>query len=163
VPAKNPVADFSAYPAEREITLTRVFDAPRALVFNAWTDPALLKAWWGPKHFTNPVCEVDARVGGAWHIVMRAPDGTEFPCGGVYREFVPPERLVFTNNSVDKQGRPMIDGLTTVTFAEQGSKTKLTLQTRGVARVDYAAAFLVGMEMGWTQSLDRLAQQLPQS
>jgi uncharacterized protein YndB with AHSA1/START domain len=142
--------------AERELVLTRVFDAPRALVFKMWTDPKHLAEWWGPKGFTNPVCEVDLKPGGAFRIVMRAPDGAEYPMKGVFREIVPPSRLVFTNIAVDKDGHPIIDGLTTVTFAEEGGKTKLTLQTRGVAVVDYAAAYLQGMEAGWTQSLEKL-------
>jgi len=145
---------------ERKVVITRVFDAPRALVFKAWTDPQHLARWWGPKGFTNPVCEVDPRVGGAWRIVMRAADGTEYPCGGVYREFVEPERLVFTNNSADKEGNPILDGLTTVLFAEESGKTKLTLQARGTAMVAYAAAYLAGMEIGWTQSLERLAAEV---
>src|SRR5277367_3006473 len=103
---------------EREITITRIYDAPRDLVFSAWIEPHRLAAWWGPKGFTNPVCEVDARVGGAWRIVMRAPNGMEHPCGGVYREIVKPERLVFTNIAVDNDGNSIIDGLTTVIFEE---------------------------------------------
>jgi len=146
--------------AEREVVITRIFDAPRALVFKAWTDPKHLKRWWGPKMFTNPVCEVDARVGGAWRIVMRGPDGVDYPCGGVYREIVEPERLVFTNIATDNDGNPILDGLTTVTFEEQGGKTKLTLTTRAVALVEYAAAYLQGMEAGWTQSLESLAEEL---
>lgn len=146
--------------AEREVVITRVYDAPRALVFKAWIDPKHLKRWWGPKVFTNPVCEVDARVGGAWRIVMRAPDGVDYPCGGVYREIVEPERLVFTNIATDNDGNPILDGLTTVTFEEQGGKTKLTLTTRAVALVEYAAAYLQGMEAGWTQSLESLAEEL---
>jgi uncharacterized protein YndB with AHSA1/START domain len=142
--------------AERELVLTRVFDAPRALVFKMWTDPKHLAEWWGPKGFTNPVCEVDLKPDGALRIVMRAPDGGEYPMKGVFREIVPPSRLVFTNIAVDKDGYSIIDGLTTVTFAEEGGKTKLTLQTRGVAVVDYAAAYLQGMEAGWTQSLEKL-------
>jgi uncharacterized protein YndB with AHSA1/START domain len=142
--------------ASKEIVLTRTFDAPRELVWKAWTDPEQLAHWWGPKGFTNPVCEADARVGGAWHIVMRSPAGDDYPCGGVYREIVAPERLVFTNIALDKDGNPIIDGLTTVIFAEQNGKTKLTLQTRGTALVDYAVAYLAGMEAGWSQSLDRL-------
>ena len=74
--------------AEREITITRIFDAPRALVFKAWTDAAQLAQWWGPKGFTNPVCEIDARVGGAIRIHMRAPDGAIYPMGGEIREIV---------------------------------------------------------------------------
>ena len=72
------------------------------------------------------------------------------------REILPPERLVFTNNAVDKDGNHIIEGLTTVTFTEHGGKTKLTLETRGTAVVAYAARFLEGMEMGWTQTIDRL-------
>jgi uncharacterized protein YndB with AHSA1/START domain len=142
--------------AEREITITRVFDAPRAVVFEAWIDPAQLREWWGPKGFTNPVCEFDPRVGGAIRIHMRAPDGNVHPMKGEVREIVPPERLVFTNIAVDTAGNPIINGLTTVTFAEEGRKTRLTLHTRGTAVVDYAAAYLQGMEMGWTMSIDKL-------
>jgi uncharacterized protein YndB with AHSA1/START domain len=151
---------MSANDTEREVVITRVFDAPRELVFKAWTDPLHLARWWGPKGITNPVCEVDLRIGGAWRIVMRAPDGTEYPGGGVYREIAEPERLVFTNIAMDKEGNPVIDGLTTVTFAEQGGKTKLTLRTRAIAVVGYAAAYLAGMEAGWTQSLERLVEEL---
>ena len=152
--------DNASGAAERELVLTRVFDAPRGLVFQAWTDAKQLARWWGPKGFTNPVCEVDARPGGALRIVMRGPDGAEYPMTGVFREIAPPERLVFTNVAVDREGKPILDGLTTVAFAEEGGKTKLTLRTRAVALVPYAAAFLEGMEAGWTQSLERLAELL---
>jgi uncharacterized protein YndB with AHSA1/START domain len=106
------------------------------------------------------VCEIDFRVGGKWHIVMRGPNGMDYPCGGVYREIVPPERLVFTNIALDDKGNSIIDGLTVVTFEDQNGKTKLTLNTRGIAMVDYAAQYLQGMEAGWTQSLERLAELL---
>jgi uncharacterized protein YndB with AHSA1/START domain len=91
--------------AKREVVITRVFDAPRGLVFKAWTDPKHMAQWWGPRGFTNPICELDARVGGAWRIVMRSPAGIEYPCGGVYREIVEPERLVFTNIATDNDGK----------------------------------------------------------
>ncbi len=142
--------------AERELTITRIFNAPREIVFKAWTDPKELAKWWGPKTFTNPVCEVDLKLGGTLRIVMRAPDGGEYPMQGIFREIVPPSRLVFTNIALDKDGHHIIEGLTSVTFADDGGKTKLTLQTRGVAVVDYAAAYLQGMEAGWTQSLEKL-------
>ncbi len=146
----------AAPPAKRELTITRIFDAPRSLVFKMWTDPKHVAQWWGPKGFSNPVCELDARPGGALRIVMRAPDGVDYPMTGVFREIVEPERLVFTNVAVDKEGNPLLEGLTTVTFAEHGGKTKLTLQTRAVALVAHAVRMLEGMEAGWTQSLDRL-------
>ncbi|HLL26843.1 MAG TPA: SRPBCC domain-containing protein [Xanthobacteraceae bacterium] len=142
--------------AEREITITRVFNAPRERVFKAWTDPKELAQWWGPKGFTNPVCEVDAKPGGALRIVMRAPDGGEYPMKGVFQEVVPPARLVFTNIALDGEGNHIIEGITTVIFEDQGGKTKLTLHTGGVATVDYAAAYLNGTEAGWTQSIDKL-------
>jgi uncharacterized protein YndB with AHSA1/START domain len=109
--------------AEREITITRTFNAPRALVFKAWTDGKALAQWWGPKGFTNPVCEIDARVGGAIRIHMRSPDGSVYPMKGEFREIVAPERLVFTNIAIDAAGNPIIEGLTTVTFAEREGKT----------------------------------------
>ncbi len=141
---------------ERELTITRILDAPRALVFKAWTEAEHLAQWWGPKGFTNPVCEIDLRPGGALRIVMRAPDGAEYPMKGIFREIVPPERLVFTNIAVDAAGNSLLEGLTTVTFAEHGAKTKLTLQTRAVALVAQAERMVGGMEAGWTQSIDRL-------
>lgn len=142
--------------AEREVTITRVFDAPPAVVFKAWTDAKELAQWWGPKDFTNPVCEFDARIGGAIRIHMRAPDGSIYPMKGEVREIVPPTRLAFTNIAVDEAGRHIIEGFTTVTFADEGGKTKMTLHTRGAAVAEIAVAYLQGMEMGWTMSIDKL-------
>jgi uncharacterized protein YndB with AHSA1/START domain len=140
----------------RYIVIERIVDAPPALVFQCWTDPAHMARWWAPHGFTNPVCELDVRIGGAWRIVMRAPDGTEYPCHGIYQEIVAARRLVFTNIATDAAGKTILDGLTTVTFAEANGKTKLTVNTGAVALVDYAAAYLEGMKAGWTQSLERL-------
>jgi uncharacterized protein YndB with AHSA1/START domain len=142
--------------AERELTITRVFDAPRALVFRAWTDPVQLAQWWAPKGFTNPVCEFDARVGGALRMHMRGPDGSIYPMKGVIQEIVAPGRLVFTNIAVDVAGNHLLEGLTTVVFAEENGKTKMTLHTRAVAVAEVAIGYLQGMEMGWTQSIDKL-------
>jgi uncharacterized protein YndB with AHSA1/START domain len=100
---------------EREITITRVFAAPRALVFSAWTDARHLAQWWGPKGFTNPVCEFDARVGGAIRIHMRGPDGAVYPMKGEIRELLAPERLVFSHIAIDAAGNHIIEGLTMVT------------------------------------------------
>jgi uncharacterized protein YndB with AHSA1/START domain len=144
----------------RQIVIERIVDAPPALVFQCWTDPKHLAAWWAPHGFTNPVCELDPRIGGTWRIVMRASDGTEYPCHGVYQEIVPSERLVFTNIATDATGKPVLDGLTTVTFAEAGDKTKMTVRTGGIALVDYAVKYLEGMEIGWTESLERLDTQV---
>lgn len=144
---------------EREIVITRVFDAPREIVFKAWTDPERLKRWWGPKHFTNPVCEVDARPGGAIRIHMRGPDGTVYPMTGVYHEIVEPERLIFTASALDAKGDPLFEQLTTVTFEEHSGKTKLTLHASFSNIRLEAARHLAGAEVGWNMSLDRLAEE----
>lgn len=153
-------SDPGATANDRTVVITRVFDAPRTLVFKAWTDAAHLARWWGPKGFTNPVCEVDARPGGALRIVMRAPDGAEHPMTGVFREVVAPERLVFTSLAIDREGKPLLEGLTTVTFAEHGGKTTLTVESRAVGLVSYAARMLDGMQAGWMQSIDRLGEHV---
>ena len=144
--------------ATRELTITRIFDAPRELVFKAWTDPKQLAKWWGPKGFTNPVCEANAKPGGAIWIVMRAPDGTEYPMKGIFREIVEPERLVFVVTPVDLVGTSLIEAITTVTFAEQGAKTRVTVHARAVALVAIGVRMIEGIEAGWSQSLDRLGE-----
>ena len=140
--------------------MTRVFDAPRHLVFRAWTDRSQLERWWGPKGFTNPVCEVDARPGGAIRIDMRAPDGIVYPMTGTFLEIVEPERLVFISSALDSQGEPLFEVLNTVTFADEGAKTKLTLHASVSKAKPEAARHLAGMEVGWSMSLDRLADRL---
>ena len=147
-------------PEEGTLVITRVFDAPRDLVFDAWTDPKHVAQWWGPDGFTNPVCELDARPGGAIRINMRGPDGTVYSMAGAYWEIVEPERLVFTSAALDAEGTPLFEVLTTVTFPERGGKTALTLQARVIRASAEAAPYLKGMEAGWTQSLERLAEYL---
>ena len=146
--------------AKPDLVLTRIFDAPRELVFKAWTDAKHMTQWWGPKDFTNPLCELDVRVGGAIRIHMRAPDGVVYPMTGVFQEIVEPERLVFVSSALDADGKSMFDILNTVLFAEQRGKTTLTLQARVISATALAPQYLKGMEMGWTQSLDRLAEKL---
>jgi uncharacterized protein YndB with AHSA1/START domain len=145
---------------EQELVLTRVFDAPRELVFKAWTDPKRVAQWWRPRGFTNPVCELDVRPGGAIRIHMRGPDGTVYPMTGVYQEVVEPERIVFTSAALDAEGNALFELLTTVTFAEQAGKTKQILRARVIKRTAQAAQYLKGMEAGWTQSLEYLAECL---
>jgi len=141
---------------EQQLTITRILDAPRELVFQAWTDPKLVAQWWGPRGFTAPVCELDARPGGSILIHMRGPDGKVYPMTGVYREILPPERLVFVSSALDETGNPLFDVLTTITLAAHGTKTKQTLEARVIQKTAKAAPYLAGMEIGWTQSLDRL-------
>jgi uncharacterized protein YndB with AHSA1/START domain len=148
--------------AGRELVLTRTFDAPRRLVFEAWTDPRHTVLWWGPKGFTNPVCEMDVRPGGTIRIVMRAPADApaqvrgDHPMTGVFHEIVKPERLVFTSAVDDADGNRVLEVLNTVTFIEHGGKTTLTLRARIVKATAQAAEMLAGMEAGWSQSLERL-------
>lgn len=149
-------------PAEREFVFTRVFDAPRELVFKAWTDPKRVAEWWGPHGFTNPVCELDVRPSGAIRIHMRGPDGAVYPMTGVYEVIVEPERLVFSSAALDEEGNPLFEVLNTVTFAEQGGKTTQTSQARVVRRTARGAPYLEGMEAGWTQSLERLTAYMAQ-
>jgi uncharacterized protein YndB with AHSA1/START domain len=146
--------------AQREVTLTRTFDATRRMVFKLWTEPEHMAQWWGPKGFTNPVCELDARPGGAIRIHMRAPDGTVYPMSGTFREVVEPERLVFSAIAEDLEGNPLLEALTTVTFAEHGGKTTVTVHAKAVGIAPIAPQMLDGMQAGWTQSLERLAALL---
>lgn len=143
-----------------ELVITRVFDARREVVFKAWTEVERLKRWWGPKNFTNPVCEADARPGGAIRIHMRSPDDTIFPMTGIFREVVAPERLVFATAALDEKGDPLFEIHHTITFAEIGGKTELTLHAK-VAKASLASArYRGGMEQGWNQALDRLAEEV---
>jgi uncharacterized protein YndB with AHSA1/START domain len=144
----------------QELIATRVFDAPREVVFRAWTDPERLQRWWGPKGFTNPVCQVDVRPGGAIRIDMRAPDGIVYPMTGVFHEIIEPERLVFTSSALDQNGEPLFEVLNTVTFAEESGKTRLTVHA-SVSKVRAEAAqHLAGMELGWSMTLDRLEEEV---
>jgi uncharacterized protein YndB with AHSA1/START domain len=148
----------SAITAERTVTITRTIDAPCDLVFRLWTDARHMAQWWGPRGFTNPVCELDVRVGGAIRIDMRAPDGTVYPMTGTVREIVPPRLLVFEAVAEDHDGNPLLRSLTTVTFAEEGAKTRLTVHAVAVGLAPVAPQMLAGMEAGWTQSLEKLAE-----
>jgi uncharacterized protein YndB with AHSA1/START domain len=143
---------------QASVTLTRIFDAPRALVWKAWTDPKMMAQWFGPRGFTNPVCDLDVRVGGSLRIVMRGPDGSDYPMKGEFLEITPPERLVFTNIATDKDGKHLLEGETTVILTESGGRTTLTLQTHATGLVPIAPQMLAGMEAGWNQSIDRLAE-----
>jgi uncharacterized protein YndB with AHSA1/START domain len=148
----------SAITAKRTVTMTRVVDAPRDLVFRLWTEREHMAQWWGPRGFTNPVCELDVRVGGAIRIDMRAPDGTVYPMTGTFREIIPPQRLVFEAVAEDHDGNALLRSLTTVTFADEDGKTRLTVHADAVGLSPAAPQMLAGMEAGWTQSLERLAE-----
>lgn len=148
---------------DQEITLSRTFDAPRMLVWQAWTDPAHIMQWWGPQGFANDACSAEVRVGGQFHLEMRAPDGNTYPCLGTYREVVAPERLVFDSDA--EEGHPCGAGLppravVTLTLEAFGQKTHLTLHTRFESRSCLDAANAAGYSVSWGQALDRLAAHL---
>ncbi len=153
---RNAGDNVAEHGAGRVMEMTRVFDSPRKDVFAAWTDPKQVAQWWGPTGFTTPVCELDVRPGGAILIHMRAPDGTIYPMSGVYREVVPPERLVFTATPLDKDGKAMFENLNTVIFSERDGKTTVSLRVEVVKSSAEAEQYLAGMEMGWKMTLDRL-------
>lgn len=138
--------------AAGEMILTRVFDAPRALVWKAWTDPRHLAQWWGPKGFTLPGCDMDFRPGGKYRFVMRGPDGQDFPFHGVYREIVANERIVFTC-IIERDAIPEL--LVTVIFEDREGRTRLTVrQTTAPGEAGR------GQHQGWSETLERLADHL---
>ena len=146
-------------PTEREIVMSRVFDAPRNLVFEAWTKPELLKRWLGARGgWSMVVCEVDLRVGGAYRFVWRGPDGAEMGMGGVYREITPPERLVATE-SFDDPWYPG-EALDTTVLVEEGGKTTVTTTVVYESEEIRDAVLESGMARGVAESYDMLAEYL---
>lgn len=160
---------------KNELIITRVFDAPRKLVWKAWTEPGRLMSWWGPKNFTSPACKIDFRVGGKYLFCMRSPDGKDFWSTGVYREIVPLERIVCTDSFADEKGNVVpathygmgadfpLEMQVTVTFEDhedrtgrQASKTKMTLRHVGIP----AGTMRDMTGAGWNGSFDKLAEIL---
>ena len=144
-------------PSDLEIVMTREFDAPRRLIFEAFTRPEHLRRWWGPRYLTLTVCEVDLRPGGAWRFVQRTPDGQEFGFRGVYQEIVPPERLAYT---FVFEPFPEHDAVVTVVLDERNGKTTLTETTRHKTRDGRDGHLNSGMEDGSTDSFNRLDELL---
>jgi uncharacterized protein YndB with AHSA1/START domain len=146
--------------AEREIVLTRLFDAPRKMVWEAWTDPEQVGLWWGPKGFTTTIEEMDVRVGGVWRQVMHGPDGTDYPNESIFTKVVPYERLVYRLTGGRKGGPPVqIDKI--ATFEEEAGGTRVTM------RMVFASAAArdrnvrdYGSIEGGKQTLERLAEHL---
>jgi uncharacterized protein YndB with AHSA1/START domain len=150
------------------LTITRVFDSPRELLWKAWTDPGLCMRWWGPKNFTAPVIRMDLRVGGSSINCMRSPEGQEYWSTGVYREIVPMERIVTTDSFADEKGNVVpashygmpgdwpLELLITVTFEDAGGKTRMVLRHEGLP----AGIMSEQTEAGWNESFDKLAEIL---
>ncbi len=143
---------------EGSVKIVRVFDAPRDLVWQAWTDPKMLAQWFGPRGFTSSVPQWELRVGGALRIVMHGPDGNDYPMKGVFTQVKPPERLAYTNIALDGDGNHLLEGDTTVSLSDSGGKTTMVLTSHMVGRVPFAPQMLAGMEAGWTQSIDKLEE-----
>ena len=144
---------------DRELLITRVFDAPRSLVFKAWTEPERLKQWWGLRGAVTLSCELDVRPGGLWRTRAKGPDGGEFVSHCVFQEIVEPERLVFTFAWEDADGKPKRETLVTITFVEQNGKTLLTFH-QGIFESVTARD---GHEEGWRGFFDHLSDYLPQA
>lgn len=143
-----------------DLIISRTFAAPRALVWQTWTDPKHIMQWWGPAGFNNETCESDLRVGGRFHLEMRAPDGNVYPCIGMFREIVKHERIVYEGEATD--GHPCGAGIppravVTISFAEQQGKTRLTLHTRFASAERKQAAAAARFVVSWEEALERLS------
>jgi uncharacterized protein YndB with AHSA1/START domain len=146
-------------PSDKEIVLTRVFDAPRRLVFEAWTRPEHVRRWYGCGQIALVACEIDLRVGGAWRYTLCTPDGAQLTIAGVYREIMPPGRLVYTEQ-LDGQGFTSKEALVSVLFAEHDGMTVLTCTMLHASRADRDARLATGVEKGAGETYDRLAEHL---
>lgn len=136
-----------------ELVLTRVIAAPRERVFRAWSEPAQLARWFSPHPYTLPLCEMDFRPGGRFHMAMRSPEGVDHEFTGVYEEIVPPSKLVFTG---EFPYGPADQILTTVTFEAEGAHTKLTMRQTFSVLTPETEPHAQGARQGWTQTLDQL-------
>jgi uncharacterized protein YndB with AHSA1/START domain len=152
---------------KNDLVITRIFDAPRKLVWKAWTDPEHFKHWWGPKRFTCPACKMDLRVGGKYLWCMRSPEGKDYWSTGAFREIIPLERIVYTDSFADEKGTVVpasyyglpgdnweLELLVTVTFEDLDGKTKMTLRHTGFP--DGTMEKMAGT--GWNESFDKLAE-----
>ncbi|THF83471.1 SRPBCC family protein [Cohnella fermenti] len=146
---------------EKEFIMERIFNAPRELVFDAYTQPEHLKRWWAPLPYTVPTCRIDLRPGGVWHYSMRSPQGEEHWARSVYREIVRPERLVYTSTFADEHGNPTDDipeQLNTVTFEPLDGKTKLTIRVGFDTAENLQLTLKMGMVEGMTMTMNHLGE-----
>jgi uncharacterized protein YndB with AHSA1/START domain len=140
-------------PSEREIVFTRVFNAPRQVVFDAWTKPEQVRQWYGCAASTMTSCEIDLRPGGSYRFEMRLTDGTRHSLSGIYREIVPPARIVCTERIDDD---PNMEALVAVTFEEHGGKTKMTTTALYLTAAARQTVLDFGVEQGASETFDRL-------
>ena len=151
-------AEAAAISGNRELVLTRLIDAPREKLFRAWTEPELLKQWFAPLPWTTPHAELDVRPGGSSLVVMRGPDGNEFPSRGVYLEVVPNEKLVFTDAYTEgwqPSEEPFFTGI--ITFEDEGGKTRYTARARHWTEAARKKHEEMGFHEGWGRCADQLA------
>jgi uncharacterized protein YndB with AHSA1/START domain len=147
----------------KELNITRTFDAPLDKVWQAWTDPEQIAKWWGPRGVTNPTCEWDAKPGGKIHIVMLAGAelgqmaGQEWPMSGEFKEVEAPKKLVFTSSALSGD-KEILKNLNTVTFEEKDGKTTMRINVVVTMATSEAKFALEGMDMGWNQQTDKLAE-----
>jgi uncharacterized protein YndB with AHSA1/START domain len=142
-------------PADDQILITREFNAPKHLVYKAWTTPELVRRWWNAKRGEVTTCEIDLRVGGTWRYVMVTPDGMEVGFHGEYREIVPNERIVSTEVF---EGMPDAAALNTLTLAERDGRTTLTILVEHSSKEDRDAHINSGMEAGMQDAMDLLEE-----
>ena len=156
----NTAAASTANTANRELVITRIINAPREKLFKAWTDPELMKQWFTPKPWATVHVETEVRAGGSSLIVMRGPDGTEFPNRGVYLEVVPNERLVFTDaytKAWEPSEKPFMTGV--LTFEDAGGgKTKYTARVHHWTVADRETHEKMGFHQGWGKATDQLEE-----
>ncbi|HWB86597.1 MAG TPA: SRPBCC family protein [Bryobacteraceae bacterium] len=148
-----------AAPSDREIVMTRVFDALPALVFEAWTNPEHVIHWWGPQGCALAVCEIDLRAGGSWHFVLIGPDSKDYPFRGTYHDIAPPERLVYTQ-IFDIHPWSNQETLISVNFAGQNGQTLIRQTILHPTTEVRNAHISPGMKAGAAETLDRLADHL---
>jgi uncharacterized protein YndB with AHSA1/START domain len=152
--AANNLTGITAESGKQEFVIARIFDAPRELVFKAYTDPKRIPEWWGPKRLTTTVDRMDVIPGGIWRIVQRDPDGNEYAFHGVYHEVLAPERLVGT---FEFEGTPGHVSLETTAFEEHNGKTRLTSRSVFQSVEDRDGMLQEGMEEGVIETMDRFA------
>lgn len=158
------IESLAATSDDRRLELEREFDAPRELVWMAFADPYHLSQWWGPKGYTNPVCEIDLRVGGKWHHVMRGPDGKDYPTDSIFTEVTPPERIVYRNAAATAEvfgSNPPPSFVRVITLDDLGNgRTRLTLDAYFDTAEQKDAVIRRGFREGVLESFDKLTAHL---
>ena len=151
----------------KEVSFTRTFDAPRELVWKAWTDASLVKQWWGPNGVFIPECEIDPKAGGLMYLVMEAGEelgaakGMRWPMKGQFTEVTEPEKIVFTANAI-MNDKPVLEHTTTVTLVEKNGKTEMTVDIVVTKAMPGSEQAIAGMQQGWNQQLDKLVMFVQQ-